>query len=251
MTQQNDLKNGWVRYMFAMLSFMKPLLDLRKSERATEYREAFGNILFDRDGSTVVSEPSTSTDQYYAILWSGFIEISETFDVLRDIPEYMRRFPVKTLGLSKLRFLRYHITNYFNEVYILEQRLKAYQTRIYRACKKDPRLINMEDDRKQLELMLSGFEGIRKTRGLHVHRERFTDKQLERLGLLELLASHGEPGVSAMLYKHAIRDSRKKWLKILYENNAAMEQTMDVYFSILYSTVFDKKGQIIVPFAIT
>ena len=60
----------------------------------------------------------------------------------------MGRFPYSNTRVSKTRYLVYHMENYLNEVYILEQRLKSYFTIVGRLYRKDRR---HQDIRKSIE----------------------------------------------------------------------------------------------------
>lgn len=208
--------------------------------------EVMGNILFDEPGERYFGLTPSPKENLLRKILSGFVEIESTFEVLRDIPFYLMRFPSKHPQVSKTRFLNYHVGNYFNEIYILRERLRSYQRVIARIYKNDPRLKETRKHIEKFELLVSSFDDIVSLRGKHVHQKRYGDEDFERLNLYEHSANLDDP-IFNRIYPLALREYRKKWLKTFSENNNTVKIILDAYFEILYDVVFDKDGNWLEP----
>ena len=213
--------HGIEKFISAVMNETQPIV--AEIMKDPEFFEVMGNIVFDNPGARHVGLKPSSKEESFRKILSGFTEIEATFQTLKDIPYYMGHFPPKHPSISKNRFLNYHIGTYLNENYILRERLRSYQKTITRMYKGDRRLAEMGDNVKSVDALVSGFDGIAKTRGRHVHQERYGDEDLERLYIYERMAK--EEGDDALvsvvirLYPLALRDYRKKWIKIISENN--------------------------------
>ncbi len=119
---------------------------------------------------------STLTRWWYSYHFIEFGEIMESVDNLHNIAVYIRRFPYARLGVEKGAFLRYHVENYLNELYILQKRMEAYLTAISRMYKLDPRSSpNQTGDQGNSGQVASAF--LRHYQGTWetVHRKRYTE----------------------------------------------------------------------------
>lgn len=239
---------GIEKFISAVMDETLPIIEERMKDK--EFVELLRNIIFNETGSRQITSQSPK-EKSIRIIVSGFIEIDATFQVLKDIPFYMNHFPPKHNSTSKIRFLNYHIGNYLNESYILRERLVSYQKAITRMYKKDHRLEEMKKSVANLELLVSGFDGIVKTRGKHVHQERYDDVDFKRLNFYELVTRENSDdrfeSVIARLLPLALREYRMKWVKTISNNNDKVKEILDKYFDILYDVVFDKNGNWIDP----
>jgi len=241
--------HGIEKFISAVMDETQPII--AKLMKNKEFFEVMSNIIFDEPGARHVGITPSPKEKSFRKILTGFTEIEATFQALKDISFYMGHFPPKHPSISKNRFLNYHIGNYLNENYILRERLISYQKTITRMYKSDRRLAEMGKNVKRLEDLVSGFDGIVNTRGKHVHQERYGDEDFERLNIYERMTKEDgdDPLVSVVvrLYPLALRDYRKKWIKIISENNDKIKEILDMYFEILYSVVFDKNGNWIDP----
>ena len=115
--------------------FLLEDLDVKKSE----YGTAMYNLMFDEKGSRSVHTNSSPYERFLLSIWQGFIEITNSYQNLNDIPYYINSFPYKSKKLSKVRTFKYDYENYLSEIYILKERLLKYLTDIGRLYKKDER----------------------------------------------------------------------------------------------------------------
>jgi len=240
---------GFDRYSEIFITRAKELLeeDLQKNP---EYHEVFKNRLFGLKGPKQLGGKLTPADVFISKLATGFNEIHDSYYSLLDIEVYMARFPYSNTRVSKTRYLIYHMENYLNEVYILQQRLKCYFTIVGRLYRNDRRHQDILKTVKTLSsLVQNALEEIVDTRGAHVHRMRFSDEDLERLNLQEILSKHGgdELKVLKNFFKFDYGSIRKRYKQIINRNNEEIKKMLDACFDILYKIVADEKRKIKYP----
>ena len=213
------------------------------TNHSDEFREIIKNTFFDLDGPRYFSSETPSDKLHFSDIFLGFFEIEESFSLLADISVYIWRFPTNMGEIPKTRFFNYHIGNYFNEIYILHERLKSYKTKVIRLYKRK----HWKEKVKTFEPIMNAFMNIVQVRGRHVHDKRFMDDDLDRLVLLEILSQSENLLIDDRVYKEQIRKIRKNWVEKITKNNKNITNLLDNYFSLLYDVVFDKKGNFIVP----
>ena len=69
-------------------------------------------------------------------LYTPLSEIMKSFHSLENIKIYIGSFPYKNNKIKKDDYLRYHLENYLNELYILKNRLIAYIDTLIKAYNK-------------------------------------------------------------------------------------------------------------------
>lgn len=238
---------GSKKFFSTLTEEIKPIIEETIRDRRSF--DVLRNILFDKSGPRSMKIITTNRDEKLRKILFGFTEIDVSIKVLNDIPFYIKHFPPKNSNVSKTRFLNYHVGNYFNEMYILRERLVAYQKVITRIYKNDQRLVEMGNQIRHLEFLISGFDNIVDVRGKHVHQNRYDDNDFTRLTFFENMYDHVDPRTPMVdrLYKSILREQQKKWGKTISNNNEAIEETLDIYFEILYHIIFDKNGKFIDP----
>ncbi len=216
--------------------------------------QAIRKRLFPSDEPDTESHKQLSHEEKFEVqvLFSGFMEITGSYERLEDIEVYIGRFPFSNTRISKLRHLQYHIENYFSEVYVLKNRLITYLDCIKKAYKSDPRCLKVRAETKRLRLIIEKtLENLVNIRGDHVHLSRYEDPDLDRLSLFEVL-SHGAqdegPDMALKaLHEWNYKDTRRKWKRTISKNNLATRKLLDVYFSGLHQFLFDGKGKVLTP----
>ena len=179
-------------------------------------------------------------------LFLEFTEITESLDRLRDIAVYVRRFPYSDTSISKSAHLRYHVENYLNEVYILRNRLEAYLKVVVRLYKQDARSSRVKTITATLQdTMPRTFAVPTAVRGKHVHRQRYSDADLERLRLLELLKDDSNHWASA--YESTYLDVRRLKRAWIERMNRQIDKLLELYFAYLKQLLFDPQGALILP----
>lgn len=250
---------AWVgaiaRYQKAMskaaLEHLFPLTD----DVTARASQGIGSLLFGAVSSDPIRPKALKRDEVvFQRLFSGMVEITEAFDMLQDAEVYIQRFSHRGL-IPPHRFMRYHITNFYNNAYVLSQRLDQYATIVGRSYKKSTRVANIEDRVSKLKsIVLPKMKPITEERGRYIHQNHFADDHFERLSMSTLLAARkeGEPDDQfaqnmARLHKVSFRRARKEWLAKIVSNNRSISEILDVYFHFIHGIVFDKADHIVYP----
>jgi len=240
-------ENGYANFRAAIIEAAKSLLNEFQTEKGIELQDIIDNMLLDKLKLRHLNRHLSPRDQAFGKIWKGYTEIEESIGVLREIAVYLKHFPPKSARISNTRFLRYHIGNYLNEVYILRKRLETYPKVIIRLYRDDTRLSAMNSQITNLTKLLSAFDKITCIRGEHVHQRRYDDVDLDRLCLLELLFSDDQSSLTRVFYPTAVRHVQQSWSSIITNNNSDTDKLLDIYFGILRQIVFSENGEWISP----
>ena len=243
-----SLEGGHFKFGKNMADYANREISESRQKHQADYEEVLDNVMSGRPGRRRALQTLSPEQQLFSRLWWGYVEIENSYEVLPDVAIYIRRFPSNLGGIPKVRYLQYHIGNFLNEVYILQQRLDAYTKTVTRSYRKDDRLKAMEAQLNSLNKYLSGFSRIVEVRGSHVHVVRYSDEGLDRLSLYELLSRGSEPREYRVLFQFHLRETRKKWIRIIGDSVEKIQQTLNAYFDVLNEIIFDSNGELIVPF---
>ena len=235
-----------------VLSYSRDQIEnLETSENHEEQAEVLHNHLHNLDGPHHVESKLSRQDIFFSMVFTGFSEITNSYYCLQDIEVYIRRFPYGDTKISKSRHLEYHITNYFQEIYILKNRLEAYVKRVARAYKKSRDYTRINTTTKLIEeLVKESFLPITMVRGAHVHEARYSDSDLSRIQTWELLANYQDEASKwyEFYFKRYYKEVRKDWTARIKKNNESINTVFDLYFGNLYPIIFDDIGTIKFPY---
>ena len=172
-------------------------------------------------------------------LFNGFSEIKNIIDSLQLIETFIAIDPPKAEGINNSNYLNYHIHNYFQEMYILKERLKAYLKFIQRKYQKkiDNQLLQKMTKSLSALVMdsLSNITGDTGVRNKHVHIEKYFDDEMKWLASTSFLTEHdGEFELSS---KKAYMVAKQKWSSLVKKNNKEVKKLIDLYFSTCYSII--------------
>lgn len=238
--------NGWDKFAKKIISIAQKDIVKDLNENKDEFDEVTKNHLFDTGGPTSIVRVISEKEKYYRDIFYGFIEINDSLETLKDIPIYMKSFPFKSKRITKPRYLRYHIENYFNEVYILKERLIAYLNTIKRAYKSDEHYRKVHRIIEPMyEVVTKPLEGIINTRGAHVHESRFRSIDLSRLETLDLLVTNGTDELTSNLrgyYKISYKQVKQKWENQFNTNNEKIVELLSIYGDNLFIILFDTEN---------
>jgi hypothetical protein len=245
--------NGQKRYWNSIQSILGELFAHIVSGNKELYK-VIENDLFDLSGPHRLPRDRSNSERQAAIVFQGYYEIISSYDNLADIEVYLKRLPSRKSNISKTRYIKYHIGNYLNEVYILENRLVSYATKMLRSSQY---LDEYERLKKYKAPLIKGlhlsFKSINNLRGSHVHQYRFSDDDLDRASSWELIINTNSPSLGLdfsklapvkMMTHYSMRKARKKWLDYVKSNNEKIRNVLDIYFDALYLIVFDKDSKI-------
>lgn len=178
------------------------------------------------------------TDAAFAAIFYGFTEISNTLDALDLIETLIGLSVPRSKRIKKEEYLKFLIGTYLQEVYILEQRLTSY-------VKKLGRVYQVPGGFKNLAAVIQDvFCGITRTRGSHVHSQRYSNQKLDMLTYLSLISTF-KPDIKDDLH-FEYKLVRHEWRKTVKENNAATRTLMDFYCDRLFEHI-SKNDQIFLP----
>jgi len=204
-----------------------------------EFKEVVGNSLYDLDGPRRISERASDKAYFVANkLFHPLSEIMNNLEAIENISIYSGSFPYKRHGVSRISYLRYNIENYLNELYILKNRMIDYLKIIERSYRKCNRVEEIKKTLKPLYVLVSSaLEGYVNVRGAHVHKNRYTDSEIDRLVELELFSNLSDSSeLGQLLHSQFIlgyRETRKKWVKKMKDDLQALNKLVDIYFENL------------------
>lgn len=173
-------------------------------------------------------------------------EISACVENLRDIAIYVRNFPFARAGISKHRYLRYHVEGYIQEVFLLRERLRRILTFVGRRYRTDSRGASIAVVIRELNRRVTeAFSVVTTARGVHVHEHRLYDDDLYRLELVEVLgrADPRYARMAAEMYRD-VQVEKRNWIA---KNNVVTFELADRCFRGLRAIVFTAGGRMRYP----
>ena len=185
-----------------------------------------------------------SKDQlHFSKVFRDYQEVDSCVQRLKDIPVYIGTFPYRSALLDKNRYLRYHIENYFHEIYMLRERLITYLKRLGRSFKEDRRHDQILAATKPLFASVkASLLPVTNTRSAHVHRARYDSSELARLDTIQLISRIDEfsEGMKEA-YDLAFRETRGEWKTRLESNNREIGKLLDQIANRLVPVLFDTR----------
>lgn len=219
--QAKQDSKGFQRYQETILDF------------STEYLEPAWQA---RKNKTEL--PASPTDALFSTVFYGFTEIVSTIDALKLCQTLIRVAPPRSKAILPDEYFKFLVGAYFQEMYILGQRLDTYAKRMSRLYRK-PQILPIVN-----EHILSPLSGINRTRGAHVHAQRYTDKDLDMLSTYSLLSRHDAEFADHLEDQYWL--AQREWGEKVKNNNAAVKILADRYFDLLYPVV-TKDGEFFLP----
>lgn len=150
----------------------------------------------------------------------------EIIDLLNFLPKYEILIKYysndyERLGIPRLRQLKYHIHNYYNDLYILKSRTKKFVNLIEKLIKLYP---FEKSNPFSVEDINNRFEKYNKIRNTHVHEFNFQEESLYLTELHEVVENNQSE--EFMFY---YENSRLKWTENIKNYN---EELYDYYLDI-------------------
>jgi hypothetical protein len=182
-------------------------------------------------------------------LQKAFTEISETFEMIKDIEVYTRRFPYRDTRVSKKRYLVHCQISLIHEVYILRERLAAFLKRVSRLYSKDRRAGHIVQTTEELrQRLLNAYESATRLRSDHVHKSRYCSRRDTLLGMLSALGKYDATGEKwRKMHDEEFRKLRADQLSGIKTLLHALGVYLDSFFSRLEPIVFDSEGVVRFP----
>jgi hypothetical protein len=194
-----------------------------------------------------LERPLRREEAYIQRLYKAATEVLESFAALRHAEIYLSRFPFAEDGVRSSAYIRYHLGSFMNELYILQERMDAFCTRMGREFRKDKRVRNL-DDRiaySRAETMRL-FSPATEMRGGHVHKERYDDEELSQLAIWEMLAEV-EPEQFVTPRDKCVEAVRLSNFEFVQRVNAGISDRLDQFFAYFEGLVFHDDGRLRFP----
>jgi hypothetical protein len=195
----------------------------------------------------------TAAEQFLGKIFLAFYEIFEAYQTLIDLPALSSSKPPRYSTISESGLVRFWREAYLNEYYIFEERLRGYIRCLQRCYRKDPRVPKLgELGDGILAILEEDSEILRQMRSIHVHRQRYfhSDPELQRVQMLEMLAS-GSPVRGLMpIYRQALRHCRSQTKHDFRIFNLKAKDALKGVFDSFESLILDKNGKLMYPSSI-
>ena len=206
-------------------------------------RDVLGQELFGDGEHSGINPDPTKDEAYFSRIFADYREVDACVERLSDVSVYIGSYPYRSVKLDKNRYLRYHIENYFHEIYILRERLTAFLKRVGRGFREDRRHSSVLAATRPLFSSVTGsLNGVANTRNAHVHRIRFDAADLTRLDTLQLISRINELSEGAAeFYEIEYRVTRSEWKSRLRSNNNEVGKLLDSIAERLVPVLFDEK----------
>ncbi len=218
-----------------------------------KYRSALFDIVVNLDlmNRNIKKEKLNREEVYYTKLLKEFGEINQSLNRIYIMKKYLGWTPNTKFIMLKFDYLLYHIENYYNEIYILKNRLNSYLTLIVRLFRKDikyKKIIEMANP--IFEKSAISLKDMISIRGKHTHEFRFEDDEINKIDITNFMlqiTEHHNSDVVAGMFKSDYIEIRNKWKNIIIENNKKIENVVDVYFKGLNSFILDDNNKLVIP----
>jgi len=248
----NNIMESFEKYKENLMTVAdNKLLNIKKSK---EFKEAMIRDIFSPKESSEDKKDFLPHDIFFSFLFNGFDEIILTLERLQDLETYISHFPKTKTSNKKINYLCFLIENHLNEIYILKERLVAYYKKIKNYYKGDSRETLVKNKCKQLiDAIENTFKNIKYYRHSHIHRFRYSNKDIKRL---ETLSIHEEilrkaknilPSYIIPNFNTEYRKVRNEWKNIFKKNNKSIKTVLNNCFKEINVIIFPKDGEISYP----
>jgi len=237
---QEDIKNK--KFEDILLDEIKKLISKAREKTLSQ---RFKNFLFGENSPDFTSSsPLTEREKFVVEIFRGYYEIFISLENMKMIAIFVKQYPnyksYKIHDITKTKYLRYYIENYLNEVYIFEKRIESFLNKLIKRLKRKSLNNEIEKIKKLKSMLQKTLEKIRKIRGFYVHKNRYFDKELEQLDLLEFFTSYGGLKELEDSKKLKYKQIRNYWFKIINKNNKTLETLLEQILESIKLIVFGK-----------
>jgi hypothetical protein len=190
-----------------------------------------------------------SEERYIQRLHSLTTEILHSYEALQNIVIYLSRLPFTRVGIAPSKYIQYQLESFFNEMYILRERMKIFPVKLQREFREDPGAKAI--DKKRVKYICDEIDRIFKPvldlRGRHVHENRYYDPELNQLNLLEMLTECDSSIFRPYIIQRTTRMARLNAVKFVKETNTGLSVKLDSFFTFFEKLVFKEDGSIRIP----
>jgi hypothetical protein len=206
------------------------------SKRSRTFPEIFSSIFKDMEKS------ATEEEKYLINLLKRFGEIDSSLESLRSVPVYLKYFPKRKsfakAGITERKYMIYHIENYFQEIYILKERMNRFFKFLSRRFKKGRQTQTSNIMGGCLEAFESEYKKVINIRCRHVHEERYMDVDLWTLTLFD--DSKGDHQLLKVGYHLLLLSEKSRWIKWIDQNNKLLTFMLGEIFKVVNKYVIEQ-----------
>ncbi len=204
----------------------------RKSLEQRMFRHLIGEPLSEDKTPIITLSPR---QRYFVEIFHGYNEIYTSFYRL-DLIETLVSKLSKSGNADELS---YHVEKHLEEIYIVKNRIISFLRFLQKRIRRKG-FVELTTKISHWEAVVEkGFEDIVKTRGSHVHVERFVGTDIKRLATLDLLVLAGKMNDLRKLRQTVLVSAVKEWAKAIKVVNEAVGNLLDGLFDELTPIIFD------------
>lgn len=171
-------------------------------------------------------------------IFTEFTDILNTYDALIMSEVLISVAPPRSKKIEHDKYIKYIVSTYLQDVYILKKRLNSYATRIKRLYKKSDRSdLVMKFIDPLFDFIKNSLESIVDTRGKHVHSKRYSDKELDDVSTMSLVSKYS-PDFN-IHFGDSVFKAKIVWYERIKSNNVETKKMLDFYFESLILVVKD------------
>lgn len=148
---------------------------------------------------------------------------------------------VKSSGQVKItyqKYIIYHIENYLQEIYILQERMKRFLKFLSKKFRKKGQIQISSTLDRCLELFKEAVNNIVKIRGGHVHDRRYNDENLSALWLFDYVKEN-HPDLERA-YCLSLFITTNEWLQRIERDNESLISIIDEIFKVVNKYVIEQ-----------
>jgi hypothetical protein len=211
--------------------------------------ERYQGAVVDWISSTVSTEhlkglASHSDEEHELIdtVFRRFTELTDCVDRLDLCLSFIRAPMPRRSGVKADDYLMYHITFYLQEVFVLEERFRAYAKSVLRLRKRRVGLRQGESEAvdEMLALIREALSNVALARGGHVHARAFRDEEMRDLSMFSFLAMHNADNPEWQpIAKQLYRVAQSRWVEQITKSREAITMILNVYSDLMYQLVID------------
>jgi hypothetical protein len=211
-------------------------------------------LIYESGRPHVSNRPLKPREAFIRQLYLDFREVIAAYQTLLDFPALARSKPPRRSTLSPARLVAFWREAYLNEFYIFHCRLDAYVSRVIRSYRHDRRLAALSRFQTLIRDLIQGrFGDYIEMRGGHVHRHRYEygDPELQRLQLLEMLATGSKLPAFRRMYATAARQAKKQNTETFKLITREAQDALKAVFDSFEGFMLDQSGNLLYPVNLT
>ncbi len=234
------------RFQLAMANTANRILAPGIEKNHAEIADSIEADLLGEDRPLVSGLINSRDELFFCKAFYLLHEITLSVECIEDIEVYLQNH--QTSPVSQVRYLRYHVDGFLNELYILQERLLSYLDFIEKRYRRNRESKNISERVTSLHGIIKNTLGpLMKTRGAHVHQSRYSDKYLDRVSSLSLLVELLSADDVKMAYEKSLMVARIYWLDQVKAGIKLVRALLEGYFKNLHELLFDNDEKLKYP----